>query len=92
MFQEALCGSVSFRDINSFRLKIPCWTSLDMTVDSHHVPGVRHEEVLSHMSRQQVEQDPLVVQLHLLHVVSLLLRLDGTHTGGEGGGEYVDPK
>lgn len=28
------------------------------------------------MSRQQVEQDPLVVQLHLLHVIPVLLRLD----------------
>lgn len=46
-----------------------------MSVDAHHVPGVWHEEVLSHMSWQQVEQDPLIVQLHLLHVVSLLLRL-----------------
>lgn len=27
------------------------------------------------MGRQQVEQDPLVVELHLLHVMSLLLRL-----------------
>lgn len=47
--------------------------------DAHHVPGVRHEEVLSHMSRQQVEENPLVVQLHLLHVIPLLLRLDA-HT------------
>lgn len=36
------------------------------------------------MSWQQVEQDPLVVQLHFFHVVSLLLRLhdisNHTHT------------
>lgn len=43
--------------------------------DPHHVPGVGHEEVLSHMSRQQVEEDPLVVQLHLLHVIPLFFSL-----------------
>ena len=42
---------------------------------AHHVPGVGHEEVLGHVGRQQVEQDPLVVQFHLLHVSPLLLSL-----------------
>lgn len=44
--------------------------------DAYHVSGVGHEEVLSHVSRKQVEKDSLVVQLHLLHVVPLLFRLD----------------
>lgn len=40
--------------------------------------------MLSHVSRQQVEQDPLVVQLDLLHVVSLLFGLGGeSHIRGE---------
>lgn len=47
-----------------------------LCADAHHVPGVGHQEVLSHVSRKQVEQDSLVVQLHLLHVVSLLFCLD----------------
>lgn len=42
---------------------------------AHHVAGVGHEEVLSHVGRQEVEENPLVVQLHPLHVISLLLCL-----------------
>lgn len=48
--------------------------------EAHHVPGVRHEEVLSHVGRQEVEENPPVVQLDLLHAVSLLFSLTHTNT------------
>lgn len=51
------------------------------SADAHHVPGVGHQEVLSHVSRKQVEQDSLVVQLHLLHVTSLLFCLERSQKG-----------
>lgn len=42
---------------------------------AHHVPRVGHEEVLGDVGWQEVEEDAPVVQLHLLHVLSLLLCL-----------------
>lgn len=59
---------------------IPPMMSLERPADTHHVPGVGHEEVLCHMSWQQIEENSLIVQLHLLHVASLFLCLD-TITG-----------
>ena len=51
------------------------WPEGPLCLGAHHVAGVGHEEVLGDVGRQEVEEDPLVVQLHPLHVVPLLLRL-----------------
>lgn len=59
---------------NSFYTADPCHLT-NRLINTHHVPGIWHEEVLSDVSWQQVEQDPLVIQLHLLHVIPLLLSL-----------------
>lgn len=46
---------------------------------AHHVPWVGHEEVLSHVRRQKIEENPPVVQLDFLHAVPLLFRLTAWH-------------
>lgn len=45
---------------------------------THHVPGIGHEEVLCDVGGQEVEEDPLVVQLYSLHVIPLLFSLGVT--------------
>lgn len=55
-----------------------CADYIVLKYSSHHVSGVGQQEVLCHMNRQQVEENPLVVQFDFLHAVSLLLGLN-TH-------------
>jgi len=54
-------------------------TLCDVQMKSDHVSWVGQQEVLSYMCRQQVEQNPLIVQLHSLHVISLLRSLRMKH-------------
>lgn len=72
--------AIPSRDVMGGSPRVGAWPQAAPLVEreampAHHVPGVGHEEVLSDVGRQEVEEDPLVVQLHPLHVVPLLLRL-----------------
>ena len=43
--------------------------------EAHHVPGVGQEEVLSHVRRQEVEENPPVIELDFLHAIPLFFGL-----------------